>query len=181
MRSAAHEEEVARHSAGVFFYPHLPVPIRRCFSPAFTLLEVMVAVAFVGIALLALLSLHHSDLTSVARARDLTRAAMLAQSLMADSEVSRFPPPGQTSGDFQRVYPGRYPQFRWQRNVELSKQFPDVCRVRITVFYGPRFRRTFTLTEFMHNPMAQFNAPNPGPDQQNSPGATGDSGQDSQP
>jgi type II secretion system protein I len=137
---------------------------------AFTLLEVMIAVAFIGIALLALLSLHHSDLGSVARARDLTRAAMLAQSLMADAELVRFPTPGQVSGDFQKMYPGLYPQFRWQRSVDQSEQFPDVRRVRITVFYGPGFRRTFVLTEFMHNPLPQLNSPNTPPDQQNPTG-----------
>jgi hypothetical protein len=89
--------------------------------------------------------------------------------------VSRFPAAGQTTGDFQRMFPGLYPQFRWQRNVDRSEQFPDVCRVRITVLYGPRFRRTYVLTEFMHNPMAQFNAPN----QQNSPESPGEPGPDS--
>src|SRR5438105_658738 len=141
------------------------------FSPcslahAFTLLEVMIAVAFIGIALLALLSLHHSDLVSVARARDLTKAAMLAQSLMADAELARFPTPGQLSGDFQKMYPGLYPQFWWQRRVDQSEQYPDVRRVRITIFYGPRFRRTFLLTEFMHNPQPQLNLPDTPPDQQ---------------
>jgi general secretion pathway protein I len=126
-------------------------------SAGFTLLEVMIAVAFIGIAMLALLSLHRSDLLSVARARDMTRAAMLAQSMMADAEMARFPMPGQLSGDFQKMYPGQYPNFRWQRKVEQSHEFPDICRVRITVFYGPRFRRTFVLTEFMHSPVPQIN------------------------
>jgi len=120
----------------------------------------MIAVAFIGIALLALLSLHHTDLQSVARARDLTRAAMLAQSLMAEAEVERFPLPRQTSGDFEKMFPGQYPAFRWQRAVEQSEQFPDVRRVRITIFYGPRFRRTFVLTEFMHNPFPHLGPPN---------------------
>ncbi|MBI3759086.1 MAG: prepilin-type N-terminal cleavage/methylation domain-containing protein, partial [Deltaproteobacteria bacterium] len=44
---------------------------------AFTLLEVMIAVAFIGIAMLALLSLHQSNLQSVIRGQDLTQASML--------------------------------------------------------------------------------------------------------
>ncbi|MBV8773193.1 MAG: hypothetical protein JO166_12820 [Deltaproteobacteria bacterium] len=121
---------------------------------AFTLLEVMVAVAFIGFAMLALLSLHHTGMQSVARARELTQASMLAEGLMTDAEQARFPEVGRLAGNFQKKYPGEYVKFRWQRVVEQSQEFPDVRRVRIIVFYGPRFRRSFAVTEFMHNPTA---------------------------
>ncbi len=145
-----------------------------CLAPsyclqAFTLLEVMIAVAFIGFALLALLSLHHSAMQSVARTRELTQAAMLAQALMTDAEQKRFPEPGGLTGDFQKIYPGQYPGFRWQRVVEQSTQFPDIRRVRITVFYGPSFHRTFVLTEFMHNPLPQLMLPGGVSGQQNVP------------
>jgi hypothetical protein len=90
---------------------------------------------------------------------------------MADAEMARFPVPGQLTGDFQKMYPGQYPQFRWQRMVEQSHDFPDVCRVRITVFYGPRFRRRFVLTEFMHSPVPQFNGSGTPSEGQNPNGA----------
>ena len=122
------------------------------FRHAFTLLEVMIAVAFIGVAMLALLSLHHSAMQSVARTRQLTQAAMLAQAVMADAEQTRFPDPGRTTGDFQKMYPGQYRDFRWQRIVEPSLRFPKIRRVRVEVFYGPGFQRAFGLTEFMHNP-----------------------------
>ncbi len=118
----------------------------------FTLLEVMIAVAFIGIAMLALLSLHHNNLESVIRAQDLTRASMLAQQIMSTAEVDRFPPPGQTRGDFSRDYPNQYNNFRWQRDVEVLPQFPDIRRVRVTIFFGHNFGRKFDLVEFMHNP-----------------------------
>ncbi len=118
----------------------------------FTLLEVMIALGVLGIALLALLALHHQNLQSVIRAQDLSRAAMLAQGLMSEAEVERFPNPGVTSGNFERLYPRLYPYFHWRRAVEASPMFPDLRTVEITVFYGPRFRRSFTLTEFLHNP-----------------------------
>jgi hypothetical protein len=127
----------------------------------------MVAIAFIGFAMLALLSLHHSGMQSVERARELTQAAMLAQLLMSDAEQTRFPDPGRLAGDFQKLYPGRYANFRWQRIVVQSDKFPDICRVRITVFYGPAFRRTFVLTEFMHNPLPQVRLPGGAPDNQN--------------
>lgn len=125
-----------------------------CFGKAFTLLEVMIAVAVIGFAMLALLSLHHTGMQSVVRARELTQASMLAQALMTDAEQARFPDVGRHAGDFKKMYPGEYVNFRWQQVVEQSQEFPDVRRVRITVFYGPGFRRSFVLTEFMHNPPA---------------------------
>ena len=128
-------------------------PPAKLFAPAFTLLEVMIAVAFIGIALLALLSLHHTDLQSVIRAQNLTRAAMLAQAVMTEAEMERFPQPGTTSGDFSRMYPGLYPDFRWERQVDQSPLFPEVRRVRVRVLYGPGLHRSFDLTEFMHNPI----------------------------
>jgi len=127
--------------------------IAQPFAAAFTLLEVMIAVAFIGIALLALLSLHHSNLNSVIRGQNLTEAATLAQALMAQAELERFPPVGVTQGDFSQMYPGQYKSFRWQRSVEGSPVFPDVRRVRIRVLYGAGGVRSFTLTEFMHNPV----------------------------
>ena len=119
---------------------------------AFTLLEVMIAVAFIGIAMLALMSLHQSNLQSVIRGQDLTQASMLAQQLMSTAEVERFPMPGRVRGDFTRDFGRQFKNFRWEREVTLIPQFPDMRRVRITVFYGHRFNRAFNLLEFMHNP-----------------------------
>jgi general secretion pathway protein I len=118
----------------------------------FTLLEVMIAVAFIGIAMLALLSLHQNNLDSVIRAQDLTSASMLAQQLMSTAEVDRFPQPGLTRGDFSRDYPGEFNNFRWERQVDVMRQFPDVCRVRVSILYGHHLDRKFDLVEFMHNP-----------------------------
>ncbi|HXR26029.1 MAG TPA: hypothetical protein VN742_11750 [Candidatus Binataceae bacterium] len=148
-------------------------------AAAFTLIEVMIAIAFIGIALVALLGLHHTDMQSVIRGQDLTRAAMLAQALMSQAELERFPEPGQKRGDFSQSYPGMFPNFRWQRVVDQSTLFPTVERVRISVTYGPGGRRHFDLTEFMHNP-AMPNALLPGQNGtvanpgQTSPGAGAD-------
>lgn len=118
----------------------------------FTLLEVMIAIAILGIALLGLLGLHHQSLQSVIRAQDITRAAMLAQAVMTEAELERFPEVGATRGDFQASFPGQYRDFRWERVVESSGTFPDVREVKIVVFYGPAMNHTFLLTEFLHNP-----------------------------
>jgi type II secretion system protein I len=138
---------------------------------AFTLLEVMIAVAFIGIAMLALLSLHQNNLASVIRAQDLTRASMLAQQLMSSAEVERFPDPGQSHGDFTRDFPGQFNNFRWEREVDALPQFPDMRRVRVTVLYGPQFRSKFDLFEYMHNP----NPPQlPNAPDSNNPATAGD-------
>ncbi len=139
------------------------------FSRAFTLLEVMIAVGVLGIALLSLLAVHHNSLQSVIRAQQMSQAAMLAQGLMTQAELERFPLPGQTHGNFEQMFPGAYRNFRWRRAVQASDMFPDIRRVDIVVTYGPRFRNSFSLTEFLHNPEpipipGQGVQPQPGPD-----------------
>jgi hypothetical protein len=80
---------------------------------------------------------------------------MLAQSVMAGAELERFPQLGRTGGDFRQLYKGLYPGYRWQRSVEASGLFPDIRKVEVSVSYGPRFRRSFALTEFLHDPEPQ--------------------------
>ncbi len=120
---------------------------------AFTLLEVMVAMAILGIALLGLLGLHHQSMVSVIRAQQTTRAAMLAQAVMTEAELERFPDLGMTSGDFQAAFPGEFPDFRWARNVVESGMFPDVRKVQVLVRYGPKLSLSFELVEFLHSPI----------------------------
>ena len=130
-----------------------------CARAGFTLLEVLIAIAVLGIALLALLALEHQDLQSVIRGQDISRAAMLAQALMTQAELQRFPPIGSSSGDFDRMYAGQYPNFRWTRSVQPSPVFRDLRKVEIHVLYGPRFGRDFSIVEFMHNPLPQVITP----------------------
>ncbi|MGH7986066.1 MAG: type IV pilus modification PilV family protein [Candidatus Binataceae bacterium] len=130
---------------------------RRGWHAAFTLLEVMIAVAFVGIAMLALLALHHQNLQSVVRAKNLTKAAMLAQGVMTEAEIQRFPDLGTTKGDFSKMSGGQYVDFKWQRIVAPSAISPDIRQVTVRILYGPAFRQNFQLVEFMHNPAGPGN------------------------
>lgn len=130
---------------------HPPVcRLVRC--RGFTLLEVMIAVAVLGIAMMALLALDHQDLQSVIRARELTQASMLAQNLMTQAELDRYPDLGTSSGAFDKVSPGQYANFRWQRTVAESGIFPDLRKVTIVVQFGPGLSRRFELCEMLHNP-----------------------------
>jgi len=128
-----------------------PARRRRC-ARAFTLLEVMIAVAVLGITMLSLLALHHQDMQNVIRAEQMSRAMMLAQTLMTVAEVQRIPPPGVTNGDFEELYPGQYPGYQWKRTVEGSPLFPDLIQVSVHIAYGPGLSRSYDVVEILHNP-----------------------------
>ncbi|MGH7947625.1 MAG: type II secretion system minor pseudopilin GspI [Candidatus Binataceae bacterium] len=118
----------------------------------FTLLEVMLAIAVLGIALAGLLGLQNQSLQTVLLGQETTQAALLGEALMSEVELEQFPPVGETRGDFERLFPGRYRNYKWQRSVVPSELFPDVRKVEVRVVYGPGLRRNFTLMEFVHNP-----------------------------
>jgi general secretion pathway protein I len=122
-------------------------------ASGFTLLEVMVAIAILGTALVSLLSLHHQSLQSVIRAQNMTRASMLAQAVMTEAELERFPDLGRTSGDFQASFPGQFRDYRWERLVQPSSNFPDVREVKVLIRYGPTLGNSFALVEFLHSPI----------------------------
>jgi type II secretion system protein I len=129
------------------------VSILHRHARAFTLIEVMVAMAILGIALMGLLSLHHQSMQSVIRAQQETRASMLAQAVMTEAELERYPDLGTTSGDFQASFPGEFPNFQWERIVTESGIFPDVRKIKVIVAYGPKLSQSFALVEFMHSPV----------------------------
>ncbi|HTW89644.1 MAG TPA: prepilin-type N-terminal cleavage/methylation domain-containing protein [Candidatus Binataceae bacterium] len=128
----------------------------------FTLLEVMIAVAVLGIAMMALLALDHQDLQGVIRARELTQASMLAQNLMTQAELDRYPDLGTTSGTFNKVFPGQFSNFQWQQTVTESGIFPDLRKVTVVVLFGPGFSRRFALSELLHNPLPPQDLITPG-------------------
>jgi len=104
-------------------------------SRGFTLLEVLVAVAVLGVGLVSLLGLHVRNIDLIARDQRVTEATMLARGLMAEVDAEPFPGLGLTEGDFEIDYPERYPDLRWEREV-LTTPVPDVREVRVRVFRG---------------------------------------------
>ena len=121
--------------------------------PGFTLLEVLVAMAVLAISLLALLTLHEQSIRTVIRGQDTSRAALLAQAIISQAELERFPPLGDMKGNFEKLFPKQYPNYRWERRVTASGAFPDVRKARVIIYYGPRFTDSFALTEYIHNPI----------------------------
>jgi general secretion pathway protein I len=108
---------------------------RRSARGGFTLLEVLVAVAVLGLALVSLLGLHVRTLALIDRDQRVTESTLLARALMTEAEVGTFPEIGATSGDFEERYPERYPDLRWEREV-LPSPLPDLREVHIRVFRG---------------------------------------------
>lgn len=101
----------------------------------FTLLEVLVAVAVLGLGLVSLLGLHVRNIDLIGRDQRVTEATLLARALMAEVESGPFPDLGFESGDFEEDYPDRYPDLRWEREVTPTP-VPNVREVRVRVFAG---------------------------------------------
>ncbi len=100
-----------------------------------TLLEVLVAVAVLGLALVSLLALHVRNIDLIARDQRVTEATLLARGLMSEVEAGPFPDLGLEEGDFELDYPERYPELRWEREVTPTP-VPNVREVRVRVFRG---------------------------------------------
>ena len=63
----------------------------------FTLLEILVAVAILGVALVSLLGLHARNLRLFSESQDVTIAGLLASRLAAETQAGAFPPIGTES------------------------------------------------------------------------------------
>ncbi len=84
------------------------------FSPGFTLLEVMIAVAIIAIALMAVLGSQSQGLSLAGESRFNRTAALLAQGKMAEIEAVKDQRDlSSDSGDFGDEFPG----YTWQLSV----------------------------------------------------------------
>ena len=72
----------------------------RSRAAGFTLLEVLVAVAVLGVAVVTLLGLQARNMKLAADTRDLTVAGLLATSLAAKTKSGAFPESGTIDGKF---------------------------------------------------------------------------------
>ncbi len=102
-------------------------------TAGFTLLEVLVAVAVLGLALVSLLGLHVRNLALIERDQRVTDATLLARQIMTQVELEGYPDLGREEGDFQAWYPDRYPDLRWEREVTDSP-IPLMREVHVRVY-----------------------------------------------
>lgn len=110
-------------------------------SRGFTLLEVMVALAILGLAVPVLLGLRNWDVALRSEAEALTTATLLAQEKLLETEIEGLPPVGEQRGAFTERLPGfqfptaprdRAPGFRWTRTVAATP-FDTIREVRIRI------------------------------------------------
>ena len=100
----------------------------------FTLLEVVIAVAIVGVALMMLLSSVNRNLDIAAKSRDAQIAALLAQQMLTDIELEGFPDIREEEGDFEN-----YPGFSWFLSVlpyNLSVVETNIRIVRVLIVWN---------------------------------------------
>ena len=145
----------------------------------FTLLEVMVAMGILATALVVLLQNHGYSVRMSEKARQLTRAAVLARDKMTEIELAGYPEVDEDSGDFGELYPG----FRWEI-VVADSLFNEVREVHLTVLWGPEeFPERLELVNFIASYQEGFESmgyeePDEGdePDDYGEPAAPGTAG-----
>ena len=116
---------------------------------AFTLLEIMIALAIIGIGLTALLGLGNRIIGVNDRLQNVTQATLLAQQKMAENELlvnqeglAQF---RENSGTFAAPFS----RYRWQTSVSETP-LPTVKQVTVTVLWGdPKQNESIDVTSFL--------------------------------
>jgi len=113
---------------------------------AFTLLEVMIAVAITGMAIVMLLQAHNASLRLYERSREMTIAQHIARELISEIEASGYQGDTETAGDTR----GKYPGFAWRRTCTmLGGSMPGVYEV-VVIIKGP-VEEYMVMTHLMEN------------------------------
>ncbi len=102
----------------------------------FTLLEVMIALAILGMTITVLLGLRNWNLDTRIFSQNVTTATLLVQKKLAETELAIDGPPefGVTTGEFEDDAPG----FFWRQIVSSTPLTIDVREVKVRVFWGIR-------------------------------------------
>ena len=106
---------------------------------AFTLLEIMVALAIIGIAMVALLSLGNRSIGVHDRLQHLTQATLLAQQKMSESELEARRGGVAQLASGEGVFTEPFADYRWRIEI-ISTPLPAVQQVTITVLWGDEDR-----------------------------------------
>ena len=114
----------------------------------FTLLEVMIALAIVGIALVSLLSLANRSIAVNTRLQKITQATLLAQQKMSEIEAAASQSGAGTTeqnGTFDSPFDG----YRWEVAYH-DTPLQSVQEVVVTVLWGERQKNEMVdLTSFL--------------------------------
>jgi prepilin-type N-terminal cleavage/methylation domain-containing protein len=107
--------------------------IKRASLAGFTLLEVMIAVAITGGAIVVLLHTHSASMRLHERCRSMLIAQHLIRELISEIEISGYPGDIEEEQDVSDKYPG----FEWRRTCRMvGETMPDVYEVTV-VITGP--------------------------------------------
>ena len=107
-------------------------------NQGFTLLEVMISLAILGITATVLLGLRNWDLDARIFSQKVTIATLLVQEKLVEAELAFDGPPafGVTTGDFGDRAPG----FFWRQKVSTTPLTIDVREVNVRVSWGPHHK-----------------------------------------
>ncbi|MEW6262532.1 MAG: prepilin-type N-terminal cleavage/methylation domain-containing protein [Thermodesulfobacteriota bacterium] len=113
----------------------------------FSLLEVMIAVAFLGLALVAVIRVEGQGLSLSGEARFNARAVFLADYLLAEAQTQGDLSPGIKEAAFE----GLGDRIEWMREVTPAPGFPGLYRVQVWVYRtGRPAREGVTLLGFAY-------------------------------
>ncbi len=102
----------------------------RASSAGFTLLEVMVAVAITGSAIVMILHAHSTSMALHERCRSMLIAQHLIRELISEIEVIGYPGDVEEAQDISKQYPG----YKWSRTVRmLGEDMPGVYEVIVVI------------------------------------------------
>jgi general secretion pathway protein I len=111
---------------------------------AFTLIEVLIALAVIAIALLALTRAASVQVQSFDGLRERTLAGWVASNVLAETRIAtRFPPLTRSDGHMQMA--GR--EWHWTRDVKATANVA-IRRIEISVFQGDSKEPSASLTGF---------------------------------
>jgi general secretion pathway protein I len=108
-------------------------------SPGFTLLEVMIAMAIVGIALVALLGLGNRSIDVNGRLQKITQATLLAQHKMTEVETVPLAADRELQEE-EGSFDPPFEQYRWRVEYEEMPLLTEVHMVTVTVAWGDEAR-----------------------------------------
>ncbi len=107
---------------------------KACKKKGFTLLEVVISVAIVGVSLMMLLSAVNRNIDIAGKSRDAQIAALLAQQMLTNIELEGFPQVREEEGEFQDN-----PGFHWFLSVlpyNLSLIETNIRIVRVLIVWN---------------------------------------------
>jgi prepilin-type N-terminal cleavage/methylation domain-containing protein len=104
--------------------------IKRTFSAGFTLLEVLVAVAITGGAIVVLLQAHSASVGLHEKCREMLISQHLIRELISEMEAFGYPGDIDEEQDVSDKYPG----FKWRRTCRmLGEDMPGVYEVIVVI------------------------------------------------